>query len=465
MNSTISSRYATCDTCRTIYDKYLCCIELSSDEDEHLQCLLASDEFHDYVEGFLNYPSENRVLETDDPDTPEFTFVVQCFLIDGHSHDLNPVHCNYCPPAPLLVGVEPNPGPPKNKLTKVVEEIKVKKPSRQRRRRKTRVTSGGQNRSSGPLGVLRRTGNPTSSMLTARNYLESLQNPFAGPIGKLGFGTLAPTGLHSGWRTTSISLAGSQTAFAVAYNCSICDGAIKVYKNDLSSNALGAAPTDYNLQNQQQLEDVMQAARIVCSGLRVRARTAATSLGGQLFGVFVPKETLTNLQATTFDTLVNLAGARPMQPIAAGSIGGMVTYRPTDAADYNFQDILANGANWSTLSSFDFPILLIIGTGFPAGAAAIDFSVYTAWETLGGLDASGDDFESETRMSIEDASAMVRSAPHPVTPSIGIMDMLDAAASNISRSLGRYSLGGRGVRLGSSSSSSSTTTSERWFRG
>jgi len=302
--------------------------------------------------------------------------------------------------------------------------------------------------SSGRMNALNRSdsGPSVHKRLTLRNYVEGLEDPFSGPIGKLGFGTFVPTGVHTGWRQISITPSATATCFAIVVTPGVGGDFIRFYQGATAQTALGTSTNFTALQNAATLALQMQTARVISSGIRCIARVAGTGLMGSMGGIYLPDDNLLNIEGQTYDNICNLSGFREFHVSGAGEKGGQVAYRPIDPTSFVFDSLYANSGNVDNTASR--PYMVIIGRNFPANAHQFDVAVHEALESLGGLDAAGDDDTSLTDLNIDAIGALLPVVAPPVTVSLTAVDMLDAAMTNVSRSQARY--GGFGSISGSS---------------
>lgn len=346
----------------------------------------------------------------------------------------------YCPPAPRLVCIEPNPGPSRN----MKGNGKVKQPMKEKIIEKiTKKKSPQRDRSSPAFGLQytralslssrqKRT-NPSSTYLDAQGYLRSLRDPFFSQLGKLGFGTFIPTSVHSGWLVaTKVTTATNFVVDTIPCSGGGAYGCTRLYQSASPTTILGN-PTDvYPLTNNDVIALQAQTARVVTGGLRVTAKVAANVAMGRLGGFYLADDSDVNVRASTCSVFQNLSTYRDFNPDVAGLNGGQVAYRPKDLASFDFSPEVITGYPVNVAC----PHLMVVGTGWPIGTV-LEFSVHISFETLGGLDLAGDDDYSPPSITMDQVSSVMATLPPPVSPSITALESLDSALSNIRRSQSR----------------------------
>jgi len=279
-------------------------------------------------------------------------------------------------------------------------------------------------------------------------YRESLSNPFRASIPKLGIGTMVPTAIHSGFQRTSYPLAATTTAFMVATLPGMASNQYFT-QNTLSSNPTGISTGSIvGPVNTTQLLAQVQSARIVSAAIRATVSTPSTVRPGNLYVLFLADETLQNLGAPTFDALSSFKNVERCFADTACTVSGEAQYRPTDTVSLAFQPLYASAPSITAAN----PLLVIFGTGWPAGSGNMSVDVDVVWnyETIGGMDPSGDD-ESSLADVVDGITTdnLLRNGPTglPYKLSAGAIEMMDQALSTVHHSLRRtgWGLGGRGT--------------------
>jgi len=344
------------------------------------------------------------------------------------------------PPASRLVGIELNPGPPKKgglnrAIANAVGQAAVKN---RRNRRKNKRANQNAPYNGRVVFQTHKTGNPArANHPSLRTYINALTNPFNTAQPKLGFGTYVPTTLVSGWfenaaQALPAAVISTATCFAVTFSPGIDSDNIRIYGAVSSGSLLSAtAPVTGAVANAANLTTRIQTARVVSSELRVKVRTAATSLPGTLGGIFLPDETMTSIQAMSFQ---GLGTQQKFCPFSSESniIGGAVQYRPLDGTSFEFSTQYGQGGVMPLLSSR--PTMIIVGQGWPAGAFAIEISIIEHLEATSGIDSAGEvDFNgslASTGVNVDQVGNEILQMGPPIVPSIPFIEMLDNGISH-----------------------------------
>jgi hypothetical protein len=174
------------------------------------------------------------------------------------------------------------------------------------------------------------------------------------------------------------------------------------------------------LSNIATIASLADFGRVISCGIRVVISTAATTLRGSLGGVLVAHTTFSAMAGKRYSDYTALPGYVPFQATTDGNIGGEVSYRPVDTADFTFNAATAGSTNWST-STLTSQVLIIVGTGWVANSFKMEFSLVEHLETLGTLDAANMD---EGGGAVADTTTMeqlgrkISNAPSPIKSSI-----------------------------------------------
>jgi hypothetical protein len=343
-------------------------------------------------------------------------------------------------PSPRLVGIELNPGPSKasssssRKPAVSINVTEVKRsPGKSRKRaggaRPAKNNGGGAHVAAGFQPPRFKT-TITEKLTRAPGmdtYLDALTHPFTAPQPRLGFGCFVGSMKYTGWYENPTLTMGAFTHFAVAVVPSIHSNAIRVYTAGTSGTTLAASTiTPLTVTNQSSLATFSQSSRIISSELRVKVRTPATSLPGSLGGFFLPDETVNNLEALTYAQLTQNQKYYPFSS-EGPNIGGAVQYRPIDATSFEFSAEYANAGALTATNAL--PQMVVIGTGWAASSFAVEMTLVVNFETLGGLDQSGQgDFEPSlvtSGLTVDMVGDKLAFAGPPVVPSISAIEMLD----------------------------------------
>lgn len=264
-----------------------------------------------------------------------------------------------------------------------------------------------------------------------REYLKGLADPFFGPVGKLGFGTFVPTSVHTGWANAGFPVPATATCFGAVFVPSLRTDAIRFHQNSDPTLAIAGPFSTAPLANAATLGSQIQEGRVVTAGFRLRVRYPATAIVGNIGGIFLPSEAVSNLQGLSYNQIRQLAGYREFHPVAGGEIGGMVAYRPLDSFSFTFTGAVTTNTPLPTADAN--PILVVIGTGMAPNTFMVDYTAFLAVEGIGGIDAAGDETNTSSDLNIDNIGRSLPSLAPPVTTSLGILDVLDHAMSNVAR--------------------------------
>lgn len=189
----------------------------------------------------------------------------------------------------------------------------------------------------------------------AKEYAQTLHNPWEhGPI-HLGYDCMVPTTLATAYRKMAIDV-NADGSFAVFAAPRI---------RGLYTNTAGASVATWvhqQYQNETQITNLLSSARLVSGGLRVLCNFAATSRSGTLFAGALSFESVTQMNVHTPDALWSSQHVL----MGVGSSGAAATCRPIDNSAYEFAygtiDTTATAASLYNHLTSPF----IVGVGFPA---------------------------------------------------------------------------------------------------
>lgn len=216
------------------------------------------------------------------------------------------------------------------------------------------------------------------------------------------------------------------------------------YQAASSATVLSASTISYaGPTNASVFANVAQNFRVVAASMRITVRFAATTPRGVMYAFFLPDETQTNVELLTFNQLMSLPCAVPLHCTSSGELGGDVTYRPDDASSFEFVGAVDPQPGVNTGK------IVFVGLWPASTSTTYDAYLIEHVECQSGLDAgqldSGGPQESlsSAGVSIDEAGAMAAQSD-PVTPSIELIDMLDAANSTFMRGSQRMGLSSSG---------------------
>lgn len=367
--------------------------------------------------------------------------------IPGCEPEARVAQVSVCPPAPRLVGIETNPGPVPG--------------ARARKKKKNPTSAARVAAASAP--VARAAAAAASAAVAAvqakpkakkkkrsaqrprglSGYVLSLRDPWTCAPVRLGWGCFSKTSLRTLFGRESYGAGAGITTFAYVFDPSSNVGAaagaglagtLHRYVATGSAALLGAqinSITGYS--NSANYLAAVQDERIVSASLRVQVRWPSGQARGVLYALWLPTETLNNIELMSVDTLSALLDTVPAHATAAGEIGIDVSYRPNDSQSFQF----STTGNLPVTSAGGK--MVVFGTGWTAASFAVDTFFICHKETQSGLDGAGSDSGeeslSEQGVTMDQAGqaarAMAQNGLGPVTPSIGAIDMLDAATRAI----------------------------------
>jgi len=309
-------------------------------------------------------------------------------------------------PAPRLVGIEPNPGPP----TKAQLQAQIKLLESRGRGTTTIMTpavfndrykqlnlnksgklvssSSSSHQPKKPKARKPRRGPPSRKSMSTANrlqdtYNKSLADPFEYSPPRLGFGTFLPSTLQSGYDDTTVSMGSTDTCFAIiirpgsAVN-STTNSTLRTYSAIVPSTILSSGTVSSNTyKNAATLLSLGDTFRVLSSGARVRVTIPATAMPGSLYCGHIPDDALVNVEGLTFSALLAKNFMRRCQGLYAG-----VTWRPADPSDLTFSVAAGSGIGVSSATH----CLVIAGIGFPAAAFNVYLDYVTHFESLQGVD-------------------------------------------------------------------------------
>jgi len=251
------------------------------------------------------------------------------------------------PPAPRLVGIELNPGPPK--VRKTIKEVVVR---RGRNRREQRVPPRRPNyHNPSSNNPVRSPSNVTSA------YMNTLRDPFEYPPVPLGYDCLVNTVLGTGYLRTSFLVNSTDGSFNVFMEPSVV-GTLN-YTN--GGQGVTGVYTTLNCSNSSAIQNQMAETRVVSYGMRLFALFPETSSPGVIFAGADNAHTAAYFGTTTTLQITGL----PSSELGIGTDGCHVVGLPCDPSAYIFTQTATNGYNLS-----DVPvtgILYAAGLSFPVG--------------------------------------------------------------------------------------------------
>jgi hypothetical protein len=229
--------------------------------------------------------------------------------------------------------------------------------------------------------------NNISSSLPEAQYAKCLNDPFHNAGIPLGLGTMVPTEVCEAFLRNVVTSA-SDGSFAIVLNPSAVRStgsstiASFVSADNVANTTTPTWANPFNATNLAALVADYDKVRIIAAGLRVFPVTAATATPGFVYaGLVLPTQsyyTTNNFTTVPGGTLFvdGLGVTNPNKSIMANfpsmefSVGNQpiqVNWRPCQISDFQFSDY-DNFNEVAGINSVNnqVPVLMIIGTGFPA---------------------------------------------------------------------------------------------------
>lgn len=270
--------------------------------------------------------------------------------------------------------------------------------------------------------------------LTA-DYINSLNDPFEyGPC-RLGFGTLVPTNLYTGYFRSTLALNADGSGAVVLMP------AIGSLSGSLFVNNSGAAGTTWTIgsgfTDATAISNSASEARVVSLGLRAIPQVAATAVPGII--------SCGQLTSAVTNTLVeslspNALQSQPQLRVGFGALGGTACGRPIDPVSYQFLKSTIQGDSGGATGTivYNFGCPTIVFTGFAAstnvfveGVINIETLLPSSYGATTAMEQSGSSQEtvSDNHPSIESMWRKIQK--HVTAP--GVVDHIGDLATKYGR--------------------------------
>lgn len=280
---------------------------------------------------------------------------------------------------------------------------------------------------------------PTRNRLGLKDYLNCLRDPWFSPPVRLGWGCYVPTSIRSAFFRTTWTIDSirpfdtvvSSPRQWVAAGSSVSNGFFKHVQTATATQALQSGDNFSNAAtNSAYLSSTIQSSRVIAAALRITVHYAATDVPGNLFGLFLPEESMSNIDAQSASSIIGLFAARRAVNTTAGETMIEVQYRPFDPLSFSFR---GDGSTTSIQTSA--PQMLVGISGYQPGSV-VTAELVVHHETNGGLDGSSDDTtDSATTLSAAgvtmDMAGSAAAASQPVATNGWAIEALDSALSRI----------------------------------
>lgn len=340
------------------------------------------------------------------------------------------------PPAPRLVNVELNPGPPSSSSSS--SKPTAKKRNRPRKPKGPALRGGGHASSMQqvPKNGLKSVG------ASLRTYLNVLKDPWFSPAMRLGFGSFCPTSIRTTWTNQTFTPSATDTCFCIigspisrGASSTTSYGYVNIFKNSNAALGVSDATSTWiaaGAANYPSFSSEVDTSRVIAGATRVVVKYPATALRGSLFVLNVPDDSLQSITNRSFVDLTNLYAARRCSSNSSGEIGGEVQYRPVDATSFTFTPLHAATTSISGAVS-DVPCTVIIGVGWPAGTNqwSVEISQMYHYETMSGVNSGADssmtDSLAANGVTVDMAGAHASASGEPVVTSLDGIAAVDMA--------------------------------------
>jgi hypothetical protein len=182
-------------------------------------------------------------------------------------------------------------------------------------------------------------------------YVATVTNPWAvGPC-RIGFGTLVPTQLYTGYARFKVS-ASSDGAIAFAMVPSI----VSTVQYANTSGASTTWNTPISCTNAVAIQAACGQARVVSAGIKAMPLIPATSSPGMLFAGSIPSTTIGTVTAISANNLAQFPGLKQGRAIT----GGSAISEPIDPDSFNMWSSVVNGFGSGTLFVNSCPVIVML---------------------------------------------------------------------------------------------------------
>lgn len=182
-------------------------------------------------------------------------------------------------------------------------------------------------------------------------YVATVTNPWAvGPC-RIGFGTLVPTQLYTGYARFKVS-ASSDGAIAFAMVPSL----ISTVQYANTSGASTTWNTPVSCTNATAIQVACGSARVVSAGIKAMPLIPATSSPGMLFAGSIPSTSVGTVTAISANNLAQFPGLKQGRAIT----GGSAISEPIDPDSFNMWSSVVNGFGNNTLFVNSCPVIVML---------------------------------------------------------------------------------------------------------
>jgi hypothetical protein len=182
-------------------------------------------------------------------------------------------------------------------------------------------------------------------------YVATVTNPWAvGPC-RIGFGTLVPTQLYTGYARFKVT-ASSDGAIAFAMVPSL----VSTIQYANTSGASTTWNTPISCTNAVAIQAACGQARVVSAGIKAMPLIPATSSPGMLFAGSIPSTTISTVTAISANNLAQFPGLKQGRAIT----GGSAISEPIDPDSFNMWSSVVNGFGNGTLFVNSCPVIVML---------------------------------------------------------------------------------------------------------
>jgi len=188
-------------------------------------------------------------------------------------------------------------------------------------------------------------------------YVDTLNDPFDNGAVKLGWGTMATSGVATAYLRTTLAT-NADGSLGLALFPSLSNSLNALYYNNA-----GAGVATWNSAawtNLSSLQAACNETRVVSIGLKALPNVAATAAPGYCYAGAFPSVSGSQVAAATINGLI----ASPLLKFGTGLVGAVACGRPQDPTSFEFFNTEGLGA--TTLLPTTVPIILF--TGLPASS-------------------------------------------------------------------------------------------------
>lgn len=201
--------------------------------------------------------------------------------------------------------------------------------------------------------------NPAAAVTALNCYVNTVRDPWLHGPCRIGFGTMVPTQLVTGYvrQTVSANADGSLAIFMVP-------GVLNTITYD-NGGAAVAAWTSASCTNSSAIQALASEFRIVSGGIRAIPQVPGTAAPGLAYVGSLPAATSIGMVANSPNTLI----ANPLLRMGYAASGASAVLLPVDPRSFEFG--AEPGGGYATTQSYPVSTPVIVFTGLPASATVL----------------------------------------------------------------------------------------------